>query len=420
MNEWSNRSSDQSYTRPSYNMNRSLSIRSKNANSSGNTGTSGASSSHHRVGFSLSSLRGSIQPELSRKLYKLIKTTNNLISAHETAGKERISIASQLSEWGEQTNDEAISDVSDKVGVIMSELGEQEDTYAHALDDARGVLKQIRNTEKSVQPTRDGKRKITDEIAKLKSKEPESARLPVLEQELVRAEAENLVAEAQLTNVTREKLKESYDAEFLATIERAEKQIILARHGRRLLHLLDDTPVVPGDQRHPYAHAGQARQILNDAEDDLRDWQPESDDHQHEEAGHGQKQPAQLQSPTSSGFGEQSTQEPASDDIYAPSGHAGHVVETTPGQNSQGEYESVEWMRGCGGGDPSVGEVSVVDGVILGHHRAVVDAKTETQSATQQQLEESPTVVTGSPVSSVGGWRQHGNQLEQKQQGLVF
>lgn len=310
-------------------MNRSLSIRSKQQGSSG-TGTS-SGGSHHRVGFSLSSLRGSIQPELSRKLYKLIKTTNNLVGAHEQAGKERVSIATQLSEWGEQTGDEAISDVSDKVGVIMSEIGEQEDTYAHALDDARGVLKQIRNTEKSVQPTRDSKRKITDEIAKLKSKEPESTRLPVLEQELVRAEAENLVAEAQLTNITREKLKESYDAEFLATIERAEKQIILARHGRRLLHLLDDTPVVPGDQRHPYTHSAQARQILDDAEDDLRDWQPESD---------GQGQPGQLENPAVSSVGEQSQREPASghngidhnDDNYLP---RDHVEEITPGRNPQ-------------------------------------------------------------------------------------
>lgn len=153
------------------------------------------------MGLSLSSLRGSIQPELSRKLYKLIKTSNNVVTAHESAGRERVNIATQLSEWGEQTGDEAISDVSDKVGVILSEIGEQEDNYAHALDDARGLMKQIRNTEKSVQPSRDGKRKVADEIAKIKSKEPESTKLVVLEQELVRAEAENLVAEAQLTNI---------------------------------------------------------------------------------------------------------------------------------------------------------------------------------------------------------------------------
>ncbi len=48
--------------------------------------------------------------------------------------------------------------------------------------------------------------------------------------------------------------------------------MILARHGLRLLQLLDDTPVVPGDVRAPYAHGAQARQVLNDAEDDLKEW----------------------------------------------------------------------------------------------------------------------------------------------------
>ncbi len=73
-------------------------------------------------------------------------------------------------------------------------------------------------------------------------------------------------------------MKEAYAAEFAATIERAEKQIILARHGRRLLNLIDDTPVIPGDIRPAYEHANQARQILNDAEDDLKDWRPELED----------------------------------------------------------------------------------------------------------------------------------------------
>lgn len=77
---------------------------------------------------------------------------------------------------------------------------------------------------------------------------------------------------------TREKLKQTYEAEFAATIERAEKQILLAKHGRRLLSLLDDAPVAPGDPRRVYPHAQQARQILNDCEDDLRDWQPQPDE----------------------------------------------------------------------------------------------------------------------------------------------
>lgn len=76
---------------------------------------------------------------------------------------------------------------------------------------------------------------------------------------------------------TRQKLKEAYAAEFAATIERAEKQIILAKHGRRLLELLDDTPVVPGDTRVAYDAGPQARQILDDCDDDLKDWRPDYD-----------------------------------------------------------------------------------------------------------------------------------------------
>lgn len=97
--------------------------------------------------------------------------------------------------------DPALSDVSDKVGVILSELGEQEDVYARALDEARGTLKTVRDTERSVAPVRAGRERVAEEIARVKMKEPGSARLVVLEQELVRAEAEGLVGEAQVGNV---------------------------------------------------------------------------------------------------------------------------------------------------------------------------------------------------------------------------
>jgi hypothetical protein len=66
----------------------------------------------------------------------------------------------------------------------------------------------------------------------------------------------------------------SYDLHFAATIERAEKQIILAKYGRRLLNYLDDTPVVPGDVHRPFDHAHDARQVLSDAEQELQMWQP--------------------------------------------------------------------------------------------------------------------------------------------------
>ncbi|KAI6901619.1 hypothetical protein KC316_g4263 [Hortaea werneckii] len=247
------------------NIGRSHSIRSKRSD------TGSQSAPKHR--FAMSSLRGMQQPELSKKLYKLIKQQNHVIGAYESAGRESQAVASQLSDWGESTEDDALSDLSDKLGVLLAEVAEQEDVFAQNLEDSRGVLKQIRNTEQSVQPSRNHKQKIQDEIQKLKYKEPESTKLVTLEQELVRAEAQSLVAEAQLTNVTRQKFKEAYDVHTAAIIERAEKQILLAQQARRLVSMLDDSPIVPGEERPAFANAEEAREVLNDAEDGLRTWQ---------------------------------------------------------------------------------------------------------------------------------------------------
>lgn len=97
-----------------------------------------------------------------------------------------------------------------------------------------------------------GKQKITDQIAQLKYKEPNSPKIVVLEQELVRAEAESLVAEAQLSNITREKLKAAFTYQFDAMREHCEKLAIIAGYGKHLLELVDDTPVTPGETRQAY------------------------------------------------------------------------------------------------------------------------------------------------------------------------
>lgn len=82
------------------------------------------------------------------------------------------------------------------------------------------------------------------------------------------------MADAQLSNVTRQKFKEAYDLHTAAIIERAEKQILLAKHARTLINLLDDTPMVPGEDRPAFPKAEEARDLLNDAEDSLRRWSP--------------------------------------------------------------------------------------------------------------------------------------------------
>lgn len=74
----------------------------------------------------------------------------------------------------------------------------------------------------------------------------------MLEQELVRAEAESLVAEAQLSNITREKLKAAFAYMFDAMREHNEKMALIAGFGKHLLELVDDNPVTPGETRPAY------------------------------------------------------------------------------------------------------------------------------------------------------------------------
>ncbi|KAK3897047.1 sphingolipid long chain base-responsive protein PIL1 [Staphylotrichum tortipilum] len=214
---------------------------------------------------------GAFGPDLAKKLAQLVKMEKNVMRSLELVAKERMEVAQQLSLWGEAC-DEDVSDVTDKLGVLLYEIGELEDQYVDRYDQYRVTVKSIRNIEASVQPSRDRKQKITDQIAQLKYKEPNSPKIVVLEQELVRAEAESLVAEAQLSNITREKIKAAYSYQFDALREHCEKVAIIAGYGKHLLELIDDTPVTPGETRPAYDGYEASKAIIQDCEDSLTNW----------------------------------------------------------------------------------------------------------------------------------------------------
>lgn len=74
----------------------------------------------------------------------------------ELVGRERREVARQLSIWGEEC-DEDVSDITDKLGVLIFEIGELEDQFIDRYDQYRVTIKSIRNIESSVQPSRDRK-----------------------------------------------------------------------------------------------------------------------------------------------------------------------------------------------------------------------------------------------------------------------
>jgi hypothetical protein len=78
----------------------------------------------------------------------------NLMRSMELVSRERMESAQQLSLWGEGGDDD-VSDVTDKLGVLLYEIGELEDQFIDRYDQYRVTMKSIRNIEVSVQPSRD-------------------------------------------------------------------------------------------------------------------------------------------------------------------------------------------------------------------------------------------------------------------------
>jgi hypothetical protein len=62
----------------------------------------------------------------------------------------------QLSSWGVE-QEEDISDVSDKLSVLLYQVGDLEDQYVDRYDQYRSTLKDIRDIEKVVQRSQDSK-----------------------------------------------------------------------------------------------------------------------------------------------------------------------------------------------------------------------------------------------------------------------
>lgn len=81
-----------------------------------------------------------------------------------------------------------------------------------------------------------------------------------------------MVAEAQLSNITREKLKAAFTYQFDAIREHCEKTAIIAGYGKHLLELVDDTPVTPGESRPAYDGYEASKAIIQDCEDALTNW----------------------------------------------------------------------------------------------------------------------------------------------------
>ncbi|WBW73394.1 meiotic eisosome BAR domain protein Pil2 [Schizosaccharomyces osmophilus] len=215
---------------------------------------------------------GMFTPEMAKRLAVLVKMEKGLLRTYEVLADERKACANQLSYWGEDCDDD-ISDISDKIGVLLYQIGEQEDQMIDKHDQYRISLKSIRNIEANVQPARERKEKILNSIYDLRQRDSDSPKLISLEQELVREEAACLVAEAQLTNITRENFKLAMTINVGTLLEHSEKISVLCSYAKKILDLLDDTPITPGEPRPIYDGYEITKDYVLEAEREISNWQ---------------------------------------------------------------------------------------------------------------------------------------------------
>lgn len=99
--------------------------------------------------------------------------------------------------------------------------------------------------------------KTVAQIANLRAKEePNAEELESLEHELVRTNAQLIVAEKQLSTITHERVKYGFAYQFDAMQEFGEKLAIIAGYGKHLLQLVQDVPTSPEENQPTYsAHA---------------------------------------------------------------------------------------------------------------------------------------------------------------------
>jgi len=88
-----------------------------------------------------------------------------------------------------------------------------------------------------------------------------------------------------------------------AILERSEKQALLAKQAQKLIQLLDDSPIVPGQERAPFGRHEEVKDVINDAEAELRAWTPSWQSTEHGTTGSTQAQDEQSMISTATGAG---------------------------------------------------------------------------------------------------------------------
>lgn len=147
--------------------------------------------------------------------------------------------------------------------------------FQDAVDQYRDTLKSISVKESSLQPSRDQKRKLREQIERLQSSLSSMDKVNNLKEQLAQLEEFTAPDEAEMSNFKRIATREGLYLLLNGMHAMSSKSDIISTFGKYIVDELDVDPVKVGEERRPYLGAEKTKRIQEDAQRAIEQWNPD-------------------------------------------------------------------------------------------------------------------------------------------------
>lgn len=147
--------------------------------------------------------------------------------------------------------------------------------FQDSIDQYRDTLKSISIKEASLQPSRDQKRKLKDNIERLQGSLSSLDKLNNLKEQFEQLEEFTEPDEVEMNNFKRIATREGLYLLLNGMHAMASKTDIVSTFGKYVVDELDVNPVKPGEERQSYTAMDKTKRIVDDAKKAIDQWNPD-------------------------------------------------------------------------------------------------------------------------------------------------
>ncbi|KAF1797360.1 Eisosome component PIL1-domain-containing protein [Mucor lusitanicus] len=191
----------------------------------------------------------------------------------QLADDNRVS-ANNLMTYGSVLGDD-LTDVTSRLGHLLIQWSNILMEFQDSVDQYRDTLKSITVKEASLQPGRDQKRKLRDQIERLQNSLSSMDKVNNLKEQLAQLEEFTAPDEAEMSNFKRIATREGLYLLLNGMHAMSSKSDIISTFGKYIVDELDVDPVKAGEERRPYTGAEKTKRIQEDAQRAIEQWNPD-------------------------------------------------------------------------------------------------------------------------------------------------